>query len=264
MTQSEIISFIVNSITEKLAHLEKMWSESRPVQHFYIDDLLPIEVVVKASEGFPSIEQMNRRSSIREKKYTSAKMMHWGESTRDVFLALQSKGVMQAIEKVTGIKNLVGDPNGYAGGISAMEKNDFLNPHLDNSSHPKIDGYRRLNALFYVTPDWELHHGGNLELWSPDLKQKIEVASKFNRLVVMNTNNQSLHSVNHITEPRIRKCISNYYFNDQSPMGKNYHHITSFRGRPNEPFKDLYLRLEGFGGSCLQTLVGKPLKKGEQ
>src|SRR5690606_32431548 len=105
---------------------------------------------------------------------TSANMGLWGDETRNVFLALQSKPVMEAIERITGIEDLCGDPEGYAGGISAMKKGDFLNPHLDNSSHPRISGYRRLNALYYVTKDWQQNNGGHLDPWSSNLKERFE------------------------------------------------------------------------------------------
>ena len=70
-----------------------------------------------------------------------------------------------------------------------------------------------LNLLFYVTPDWELKNGGNLELWGDSLKNEPTVIeSKFNRLIVMATHQRSWHSVNKVEGDTIRCCISNYYF----------------------------------------------------
>lgn len=208
------------------------------------------------------MERMARADTIRERKYTSAKYEDWGEETANIFLAFQDAEVLSLLTRITGIKNLTGDPSAYAGGLSAMGAGDFLNPHLDNSSHPKIDGYRRLNALYYVTPSWREENGGNLELWSPRMKDRVEIVSAFNRLILMNTNRQSLHSVNKVkVSGQYRCCLSNFYFTAESPDGARYAHTTSFRGRPDEPVKDLILRAEGAVKSKVQELFGKPMNR---
>jgi len=263
ISQKEIIALITKRIENDLDTLIRGWETSAPVQHIVIDELLPKELARKANQGFPRLEMMARAETIRERKYTSAKYADWGEETANIFLALQDAEVLALFTRITGIEDLAGDPSAYAGGISAMGAGDFLNPHLDNSSHPKIEGYRRLNALYYVTPDWRAENGGNLELWSSRLKERIEIVSAFNRLVLMNTNRQSLHSVNKVRIPgQYRFCLSNYYFTTESPDGARYAHTTSFRGRPNEPVKDLILRAEGVVKSKVQELFGKPLKRG--
>src|SRR5690554_5018978 len=106
MQMSDIVDHIVNRLTENESVLIKLWSESSPVKYFYIDELLPAAIVERASATFPPVSSMNRRSSIREKKFTSANMGLWGDETRNVFLALQSKPVMEAIERITGIEDL--------------------------------------------------------------------------------------------------------------------------------------------------------------
>jgi Rps23 Pro-64 3,4-dihydroxylase Tpa1-like proline 4-hydroxylase len=263
---SRIIEEIENSVYGTLAGkkdaLQSAWNAAEPVKHFVVDDLLPADLVREAAQGFPPVGKMKKLVSIRERKYASADLALWGDATRAVFLALQSKRVLEVMSEITGIPRLQGDPSAYAGGISEMREGDFLNPHLDNSTHPVIKGYRRLNALFYVSDGWTEERGGNLELWSSHLKERKEICSSFNRLVLMNTNRKSLHSVNKVRSPEgARRCVSNYYFTEESPHGKQYHHITSFRGRPDEPVKDAYLRVEAAVASRVQALFGKPLKR---
>ena len=57
------------------------------------------------------------------------------------------------------------DPSLYAGGISVMGQDDFLNPHIDNSHDGDQKLYRVVNLLYYVSPDWKEEYGGHLELW---------------------------------------------------------------------------------------------------
>lgn len=261
MEYTEVVSHIVNRLEAEKGRLKTMWREALPVSHFYLDDLLPMDFAREISAGFPELSKMNTYQTLREKKASSADYSLWKKATRDAFLALQDEKVLAVMSEITEIRNLTGDPSAYAGGISMMVEGDFLNPHIDNSTHPKMKGYRRLNALYYVSPDWSSDCGGNLELWGPKLKQRNEITSTFNRLVVMNTNRFSLHSVNKVTNPyKPRLCVSNYYFTEESPHAYSYSHVTSFRGRPGEFLKDIYLRTEGKVASVVQGIVGKPLK----
>ena len=113
-----------------------------------------------------------------------------------------------------------------------MKKNDFLNPHIDNSHNVDKQKYRRLNLLYYVSPNWDISKGGNFELWDKKVQNPKVIISKFNRLVVMETGPETYHSVNPVLVDEIRYCVSNYYFSKKSFNGKEYNHVTSFTGRP--------------------------------
>ena len=63
--------------------------------------------------------------------------------------------VVKAIERITKIHHLESDSSLYAGGISRMDLGHFLNPHIDNSHDMVRKKYRRLNLLYYVTPNWD-------------------------------------------------------------------------------------------------------------
>lgn len=117
-----------------------------------------------------------------------------------------------------------------------MYMGDFLNPHIDNSHNFDRTRYRRLNLLYYVTPEWKEEFGGCLELWDPHVSITDTIASRFNRLVVMETNDLSYHSVSRVVAPGSRCCVSNYFFSSNSPNGENYYHVTSFTGRPGQFF----------------------------
>jgi Rps23 Pro-64 3,4-dihydroxylase Tpa1-like proline 4-hydroxylase len=118
-----------------------------------------------------------------------------------------------------------------------MFKGDYLNPHLDNSHDSSRNKYRRLNLLYYVSPNWNLENGGNFELWDDRRLNVKIVPSKTNRLIVMETNKKTWHSVNKVLVDEPRCCVSNYYFSQLSPDDHEYFHVTSFTGRPNEKIK---------------------------
>ena len=160
--------------------------------------------------------------------------------------SFQVTEVVDCISKITGINNLEPDHSLYAGGISAMTKDDFLNPHIDNSHNATRTQYRRLNLLFYVSPNWDIEKGGNFELWDKEVKHPLKIVSKFNRLIVLETTKYSNHSVDPVLSNVQRCCVSNYYFSEESPENHDYYHVTSFTGRPEEKFKRFYGYIDNF------------------
>jgi Rps23 Pro-64 3,4-dihydroxylase Tpa1-like proline 4-hydroxylase len=154
---------------------------------------------------------------------------------------------------------MVPDDRLYAGGISLMAKDNFLNPHLDISHDKNLEMYRVLNLLYYVTPKWDHEQGGNLELWDDGPKGvQREITSQFNRLALMATHEKSWHSVSQVSVDRSRCCVSNYYFSAKPLEDHKYFHVTSFRGRPEQPLRDLVLQ----GDIALRQGVRKIFKKG--
>jgi Rps23 Pro-64 3,4-dihydroxylase Tpa1-like proline 4-hydroxylase len=180
---------------------------------------------------------MRRLSSFRERKYTFKQLDQVPAVLKDVTFAIQSPEVVAVVERITKIARQVPDPRLYAGGITLMAQGDFLNPHIDNSHDGERRLYRTLNLLYYVTPGWKPEYGGNLELWDDRVRSAVTLPSLFNRLVVMETNRHSWHSVSPVAHDGQRCCVSNYYFSARSPEGPDYFHVTSFSARPEQPVR---------------------------
>ena len=229
-----------------------------PTRFAAIDDLLPKDEAAKIAAAFPASEKMRLLDSFREKKYTSKALDRFDPIIADITFAFQDKRVIDKVAELTGIRDAVGDPHLYAGGISAMESGHFLNPHIDNSHDGERENYRVLNLLYYITPDWKPENGGNLELWDEKVRERVEIPSLFNRLVLMATNDKSFHSVNEVKAERPRCCISNYYFSPHSPNGYETFHVTYFMARPEQKLRRLVTRVD----SDVRTLVRKFKKDG--
>jgi Rps23 Pro-64 3,4-dihydroxylase Tpa1-like proline 4-hydroxylase len=166
------------------------------------------------------------------------------------------------VAEITGLRAVEPDERLYAGGISLMGPGHYLHPHIDNSHDMDRKRYRILNLLYYTSPDWAQEYGGNLELWPNGLKATPHtIHSRFNRLLVIATNRSSRHSVSKIRAQRNRTCVSNYYFSPLSPEGEEYFHVTSFRGRPEQPVTDLLLRTDAAVRSLIRKLFVSGLVK---
>ena len=247
-------------INEK-ASIEHQWEnpQNTETRHFLLDNLLPQEICESIYNAYPKDGSgFFNRESFREKKRTSAKLDDYDQILADITYAFQDKRVVDLIADFIGFEQIEPDPMLYAGGLSMMFHGDFLNPHIDNSHDKDRNNYRRLNLLYYVAPDWKIENGGNFELWDNTRTIPKTLAALTNRLVVMETNKTSWHSVSRVNVERPRCCVSNYYFSKQSPDDSEYFHVTSFTGRPEEKIK----RVIGVVDNTLRNIVSKTLKIG--
>jgi len=241
---------IGNSIALQLAtnrdRLRAAWESSAPVRHFTLDDLLPAGEALEIFRRMPGTDRLTKKKSLRESKWVGVDLERYDPIVGACLLAFQDPRVLKEIAAITGIDGMRGDPSLYASGVSLMEQHDFLNPHLDNSHDGDQREYRVLNLLYYVSPEWTLENGGNLELWTSKLDTPNVVLSKFNRMVVMETSAASWHSVQPVRADARRYCISNYYFAPHPARGAEYRNVTSFRGRPEQPLRRLLLWCDSF------------------
>lgn len=260
LTKEEISNLIytkLNSVKDELSVNYAVSKDS--IGCFYIDNLLPEPIARMCFDTFPDKKDMTCLKTIREYKYVSAQMDKHNTLLEDVIYAFQDKRIVDLIGEICNVKALYADQSLYAGGLSLMAKNNFLNPHLDNSHDAERERWRVLNLLYYVTPNWERDNGGHLEVWPKGPKKDpVLIESKFNRLVVMATHDRSWHSVNKVTVEKNRCCISNYYFSNEPLKETDKFHVTKYRGRPNETLTNFILDID----ASLRMFVRKFFKKG--
>lgn len=245
--KNQLTDLIVQRLNESKVQLKKEFFLKHPIKvarHFALDNLLPTEIAERIYANFPNPKQMRLLSSYGELKLKYSQITHTPSLLQDLHCAIQDPSVVAAIEDITEIKNQVPDTSRYAGGVSALLKGYYINPHLDNSHDADRKLYRTVNVLYYVSPNWQRENGGNYELWDISVKNRIIVPSFFNRLVVMETNRTSWHAVNPVLCDEPRRCVFNYYFSEQSPEGEEYFHGPAstflkplFRARPEQKIR---------------------------
>lgn len=255
MTNQEKLTLLLLERFQSLAvSVRSQWFNSigTNTRHFVIDNLLDASICKSIYDAFPKDgKDFHNRASFREKKRTSADLSAYDKILTDITYAFQDERVVNLVSTIIGFEKIEPDPMLYAGGLSMMFAGDFLNPHIDNSHDGDRRRYRRLNLLYYVSPDWKFEYGGNLELWDEEKLTPKTLLALTNRLVVMETNKTSWHSVSRVTINRPRCCVSNYYFSTISPDLTSYFHVTSFTGRPEETLK----KFLGVVDNALRNLV---------
>ncbi|HQU86345.1 MAG TPA: 2OG-Fe(II) oxygenase [Pyrinomonadaceae bacterium] len=258
--KEELIRLILERLERDAEKIRADFAKDKglPTRFTAIDELLPEEIARKIYAAFPNPDEMRLLDSFREKKFTSKSLEKFEPLVSDITFAFQDERVIQKVAELTGIEDAKGDPHLYAGGLSAMAKGHFLQPHLDNSHDGEQENYRVLNLLYYITPDWKPENGGNLELWDVEVTKPVEIPSLFNRLVLMATNDKSYHSVNEVKVDGTRCCVSNYYFSPHSPNGYETTHVTYFQARPEQKLRRIFTKAD----SDLRTALRKVKKSG--
>lgn len=259
--QEFFVSEILKKLSRDRGNIISQWTNpvGTKTRHFILDDLLPKPDIDEIYNAFPRDgDGFFNRESFREKKRTSASLSEFETILSDITYAIQDQRVVNLVSEICGIEKIEPDPKLYAGGLSMMFPGDYLNPHIDNSHDGERRKYRRLNLLYYVSPNWALENGGNFELWNDDRTKPETIIAHQNRLVVMETNKYSWHSVSKVMAERPRCCVSNYYFSEISPHGNEYFHVTSFMGRPEQPLR----RFFGVVDNALRNFISRTLKIG--
>jgi Rps23 Pro-64 3,4-dihydroxylase Tpa1-like proline 4-hydroxylase len=215
-------------------------------KYWIVDDLLPIELAQTIARAFPSEDVLRQRDSLREYKRVGINFDEYDPIMEDITYVFHNDQIVKKVENITGFSQLSPDRELYAGGLSSMVKNSFLNPHLDNSHNDSKTLYRVLNLLYYVSEARNPEDGGNLLLFPKGIDQpSVLIESTFNRLVIMETNDQSYHGVTKVISETPRRCISNYYFSMKPTVKHDYLHVTSFFPFPEDrKFKVIALFLD--------------------
>jgi hypothetical protein len=163
-----------------------VYQANKPFPHICIDNFLPDDIAHCLYQDFPFPDptckvHSNNNTSRSFQDNTSL----FNPNLRLFSFAIASREFTLFLETLTGVNCLISDPYLIGGGAMMSGKGDFLKIHQDFNWHHKLQLHRRVNALLYLTPDWQEEYGGELELWD-DIKPVKKILPKFNRLVVFN------------------------------------------------------------------------------
>lgn len=214
--------------------------EAEPFPFIILDDffnqktakkLLAEHIKQGDSKNWGAYNHFNERKS----GITKYDMM--GETTKQVIDALSSQEFLNWLEKLTGIKALIADPDLDGGGLHMIEKGGFLNVHVDFLAHTtKRKWSRQLNLLIYLNEGWDPAWNGALELWDKTMSQPIQkIQPIFNRCVIFKTCEGSYHGhpdpLDCPDEVK-RRSLALYYFCDEGEVQPL--RPTNYAARPDD------------------------------
>ncbi len=212
------------------------YQSGKPFHYIGIDNFLPASVVEKVrSDALAQGEKAPENLSPQEHLKASYNPDILPLATRAVFNALNSHSFIRFLEEMTGISGLIPDPYFKGGGIHRTNNGGYLGIHADFNHHKQMNLERRLNVLIYLNPDWQADYGGEFEIWTDDMQEKIAAYTPImNRMCCFSTSSTSMHGnpvpVNHPDEqPRL--SIALYYYT-ATWTESHVPHSTLFRARP--------------------------------
>lgn len=218
--------------------------QAKPFKHISIEEFFAPGLAERLLEEFPSFD---KRRAINEGGKVGGKSVHTaiGEISpayEELYGLISSAPFLEFMSRLSGIPDLILDPEMYGGGTHENLHAQDLDPHIDFNYDESKKLHRRLNLIVYLNKEWNTEWGGAIEIHSnprqPDENQITAFEPLFNRAVIFETNEISWHGFPKIQLPEekrhlSRKSISIYlYTKDRPPDEIAPAHSTFYVQRP--------------------------------
>lgn len=211
-------SLISASVLSRKDELACRFAQAKPFRHVAIADFLDPALCEALRTDFPDFEARHALNEMGEVGGKAVRM-----DVRDISLAyrrldelLQTREFLDFVSTVTGIPDLLYDPDYIGGGTHENRHGQSLDPHIDFNYHPRTRWHRRLNLIVYLNPEWDDAWGGQLQLhsdpWRESRDQVIGFPPLLNHAVLFETNEISWHGFSAIDLPEHRRHASRKSF----------------------------------------------------
>lgn len=221
--------------------LSKQYQDAEPFPHIVLDDFFEESFLEKVMRSFPVPDgSWWNYDNFMERKWAKDDLRFESDEIQSLVQILQDRPFLEFLEKVSGISRLIPDPFLNGGGLHQITTGGKLDIHVDYNFHPRTHLDRRLNVLVYLNKHWQKEWKGQLELWSPDMKECVQAIDPvFNRVVVFSTTEKSNHGHPEALQcpsGTTRKSIALYYYTNGRPIEEIApKHSTIFKRRPCDP-----------------------------
>lgn len=225
-------------LEEAQEYLGASYRDGEPFPHIVVDDFLPSSTILRLIDEYPDDQELpiwNDASFkdgatgeyVQKSKRNIRDLLRMPPTYRQLIWELNSQPFLSFLSRVTGIANLIPDPNLRGAGIHQIGRGGLLKVHADFASHREFALDRRLNLLLYLNPEWPEAYGGHLELWDREMQGPPKrVLPTLNRCVIFNTTATSYHGhPQPLTCPEgvYRKSLALYYYTNGRPEGEAHH-----------------------------------------
>ena len=167
-----------------------------PYPHIVLDDFLE-PARRGGGRGVPAARSRppwNNYLHINERKFSNTDPETWGPTLQADPRAAQLPPLRPFVEKLIGVEGLVADPSSREAGSTSRRPGLPQRPRRLHRASPQPQVQRRANILLYLNPDWKPEYGGDLEFWSPDMKECVKKVSPVaNRVLIFSTDQDSFH-----------------------------------------------------------------------
>lgn len=208
--------------------LAGQFQNADPFRHVVIPDFFAPEFSRRMLDEFPPFEDrfaLNEMGEVGGKAVrTDVRLI--SETYRQLDDFIQKAEFLELMSEITGIPDLLYDPDYVGGGTHENLQTQWLDPHVDFNYHPRTGWHRRLNLIVYLNSEWDESWGGNLDLhsnpWDPEGDQTTKVLPLFNQAVIFETTERSWHGFSPLRvlddqKPLSRKSFAIYLYTKERP-----------------------------------------------
>jgi Rps23 Pro-64 3,4-dihydroxylase Tpa1-like proline 4-hydroxylase len=236
------MSVLHSSVLDRIDDWQRRFATNRPFRHVVIDPFLAPEFCEELIAGFPAFDAGRARSENGSvgRKAVISDLASLGSAYRRFDELMRDPEFLSLTSRLTGIQDLLYDPEYVGGGTHENLDGQELDLHVDFNYHPGSRWHRRLNLIVFLNPAWEESWGGVLELLSDPFKPDCErqlVAPLANRAVLFETSEMSWHGFRRIRLPpgqqTSRRSIAVYFYTKERPAEETApSHATIYYQRP--------------------------------
>lgn len=197
-----------------LGRLKSTYKIASPFPHIVINDACDPQKLNNVLEFFPD-NGFFKYDNVFENKKAQNDITKLNYPVKSLLAELNGSAFVSFLEELTGIDGIIPDPHYRGGGCHEIESGGRLAIHSDFNYHPKLNLERAVNVLLYLNKDWKSEYGGELELWNFEKTKQAAISPLFNRMVIFNSTDESLHGHPEplkTPEGITRKSIAVYYY----------------------------------------------------
>ncbi|NCT67519.1 MAG: 2OG-Fe(II) oxygenase [Rhodanobacteraceae bacterium] len=222
------MAVIAPDVLRRADEFGQQFAAAQPFRHIAIADFLDRALCERLLADFPSFEARHALNEMGEVGGKAVRMdvRDISDSYRELDRYLQSEEFLGFVSRVTGIPDLLYDPDYVGGGTHENRHGQGLDAHVDFNYHPRTRWHRRLNLIVYFNHDWDEAWGGALELhadpWNAAANRIERIAPTFNTCAIFETTETSWHGFAAIALPpaqaqRSRKSFAIYLYTRERP-----------------------------------------------
>lgn len=198
---------------------------AHPFPHIVLDNFLTPEFCQQLLIEFPPFhpEYAVDENGAIGGKATHNDIRSIGPAYQTLDELIQTRAFLDLMSSVTGIPDLLYDPEYLGGGTHENLDGQSLDFHVDFNYHHKRRWHRRINLILFLNEHWEEDWGGCLELReNPGEPGDVRLPPRFNRAVIFETNEVSWHGFSNVSLPAgsnvSRKTVALYFYTKDRPV----------------------------------------------
>jgi hypothetical protein len=221
------MKILADDLINKADLYRRKFDAAKPFRHMLITPFFDSAVAEAMLQEFPvPLEsQMRNEFGGKNRKFACHDVRSIGPTYRLVDDYISSPDFAKVMERITGIQNLLYDPEYHGAGTHDNLSGQEMDAHVDFNLHRTTGFHRRFNAIIYLNKEWNEQWGGNLEVhtdpWDFENDKIVSYPPLFNHCVLFETNEHSWHGFPKIQMPDgrelSRKSFTIYMYTKDRP-----------------------------------------------